>query len=318
MDVEIQGCLEFMTFNSSVDELRTNLESLARVFLRSRSELGTEAIRRICDDFMRKEVRWKSINAMLVSIVSRHPTELGDLCSECLSHLSPDTVACGVRSRQLHAVTISHEFICELEYGEYSDDWTACRVWPGGIGLSRLLLTGEFSVRDCVVLELGSGLGLGGLAALRAGASNVGFTEYKQSRLDVALKNVLRNSSSQEQDKVDGFVLDWTSFDPHTECAFRSWRTKLEVGEFVVIGSEVIYEDFHPPIVFDLMCRLFNAGASKALLVVMRKPFRAGLSEFLTLLRSEQAPFTWQVSDFPMENDQIAACVWLTKLDHPS
>ena len=302
MENDLRDAMNPIFVNSSLDSLKTSLPVLMEVLSECCITLGRDSVCKICDEYMRTEVRATSINAMLISLLTKCPVELAEVCSTCLGMLSSDTVACGVRSGQKSRLTIVPNVSLDLEYGEYGNDWTACRVWPGGELLSRHLLTNIFSVNQCDVLELGSGLGICGISALLAGASRVAFTESKDELLDVCMRNVAHNVPINI---CTNFVLDWSLFDPLTHEKFVQWKSK----DFVVIGSEIIYEEIHADMIYTLLDKLFIAGASRAYIVVMSRPFRSGLSSFLKMLEEKNSSFTATVT-----HDSDAACIVLNSV----
>lgn len=99
-------------------------------------------------------------------------------------------------------------------------------LWPAGTELARWLGgPGAAAVAGEDVLELGSGLGLCGIAAALAGAREVTFSDYFPESLAFSAENARRNG-------VGGFatlLLDWR----RPPEAMR-WST--------IIGADLLYE----------------------------------------------------------------------------
>lgn len=145
-------------------------------------------------------------------------------------------------------------------------------VWTSSVELARWCLA-DTDLRGKRVLELGSGLGLAGIAAARAGAI-VTLSDYEQDALDFAQCNVLRNLSSHELERTHFHLLDWRNvadlrlFDP----AFD-----------MVIAADVVYERrSFLPLVEALHHLLGHRGVA-----VFTEPCRSIGELFFTLLQSE-------------------------------
>jgi len=106
-------------------------------------------------------------------------------------------------------------------------------LWPASLALAAYCLQ-TVALRGKSVLELGSGLGLAGIAAARA-AAHVTMTDYDDDALRFSLHNAVRNLSADEFSRVTVRFLDW--------------RSAEDIGTFdVVLGSDVVYDrgDFQP------------------------------------------------------------------------
>eukprot|EP00928_Gymnodinium_smaydae_P050316 TRINITY_DN33884_c0_g1_i2.p1 TRINITY_DN33884_c0_g1~~TRINITY_DN33884_c0_g1_i2.p1 ORF type:complete len:317 (-),score=36.80 TRINITY_DN33884_c0_g1_i2:352-1302(-) len=102
------------------------------------------------------------------------------------------------------------------------------RLWGSGFVLAAWLASTKFAVsRD--VLELGSGVGLGGLFAAASGASSVVLTDRQGPALELLRSNVSLNATAL-QAKVSVAEFDWAS-------------TKCDLGAFdAIIASDVLYD----------------------------------------------------------------------------
>ena len=274
--------------------------------------LSVESIVRICNEFLRGEARSTSLNDILMHYMNRFPTELGSICSACLSRITFDSVACGASRGRVSVVDIpgcSKSF--EIELGEFYDEWTGCRVWPGAVHMSGMLLRGEFDVVGANVIELGSGLGLTGIACITAGARSVAFTEYKPTLLDISFENAKKNTGTC----CSGFVLDWSDFRYKTHAGFSNWRSE-HPGDFLVVGSELVYDEAHADMVIGVLSQLFEAGARAGLIVIMLKPSREGAMKFLATLSDtkQSVPFTCMIQEVQCEDGNVASCIRLGRI----
>ena len=296
------------------EKVLISLEAVLNVAVQ---RMGVPAVKRICDSFIRNEVRSTSLNALLVHYLEKYPEELGQICGRCIVHITPDTVACGaLRGRKVRVTILKETLTFEISLGEFYEEWTGSRVWPGATHLSRTLLNRDFDITDCEVLELGSGLGISGIAALHAGAYRVAFTEYKDSLLDCCRENVDMNTSENLSCRTLFFKLDWSKFTPATHAGFLEWsRSCNESKEKVFIGSELVYDESHPELVLSIVTHLFQSGFSRGVICVMIKPSRIGFSRFRSIIESLPTDSAYTCEIFEKSDpdlpDQIAAIIKL-------
>jgi predicted nicotinamide N-methyase len=276
-------------------------------------ETDMESVSRLCDSILRSELQASSLKSLIVTILNRYPEELGQACEACLNRLTPSTVACGATRGKRETVEISESLKLHLDLGDFYDEWTGCRVWPGACHIGRMLLDNRFEVQDADVIELGSGVGACGISAMHARARSVFFTEYKESLLKISLANAESNMPREHKPKIGGFILDWSEFQATTHEDFQSFKSGTSKNEFVIIGSELIYEVSHGSMIINVLKQLFEQGATRGLIVVMVKPVRDGVSEFLAELRNlpETASFRASITVEPGIGDQVAACIFL-------
>ena len=103
-------------------------------------------------------------------------------------------------------------------------------IWPSGLALADLIEQGPQFVAGRTTLELGCGLGLTAIAALRAGA-RLTVTDYSQTALDLCLHNCAANAGVTPR----AMVLNWRDHDAATQVA--------AAGRFpVVLAADVLYE----------------------------------------------------------------------------
>jgi predicted nicotinamide N-methyase len=97
-------------------------------------------------------------------------------------------------------------------------------LWPSAIALSEYVLENRHYFRNKRLLELGSGLGLCGIAATKAGA-DVLFTDYDEDALKMTEANFIRN------------------FNRAPAVELFDWREPLMKHRFdVIIASDILYE----------------------------------------------------------------------------
>lgn len=140
-------------------------------------------------------------------------------------------------------------------------------LWTSSIGLADWLLQEE-KIAGKSVLELGSGLGLAGIAAARAGAQ-VTMTDYETDALLFARYNALRNLPAD----TPGHRVD---------CMPMDWRVPNIAGKFdVIIGADIVYERRNfSPVLSLLQAHLAPGGRA-----LLTEPDRTVGTEFLDAAR---------------------------------
>jgi predicted nicotinamide N-methyase len=315
MEEQVSTVLEPFLPARSPDELLSLLKNLRNVLYDTVREYGSIRVCKFSDHYIRSQIRSTSLSSLLISYIEKYPDELGDICEECLTLLTPDTVACGA-SRGKRAVVdiVPRKVSFDIALGDFYDDWTGCRVWPGAYILSQHILCGRFNVSDCEVLELGSGLGIGGITAMHAGAHKVTFTEHNANQLELCMENARNNLASPKM-RFSGFLLDWELFGCSVDLNFLKWNETRDISkEFVVIGSEVVFEFEHTDMIIQVLSELFRSGASRALICVMIKPERRGVSSYLARLNSLSADYPFgveQISEIQKSPTEVGACIHL-------
>lgn len=299
---------------ASPSELKAHLKSLHFELKLMVSRLGIPTVSKVCDTFLRDEVRATSLYSLLIDLLSRYPDDLAEECDACINCLTLDTVACGATRGKKVSVEVSSSVKWELELGDFYDDWTGCRVWPGAIHLSRLLVDDQITVKGCDVLEIGSGIGLCGIACVKSGAKRTYVTEYQQSLLEIALHNIWFNTFLDSPGVASGFLLDWTNFSADSSDHFIKFQASCKEG-FVVIGSEIIYEERHVDLIIGVLGQLFRNGAARGVIVVMTRPSRDGVDKFIQTLQSlpQDSPFLCDISFEDDDKKQTAAVILLRK-----
>jgi predicted nicotinamide N-methyase len=113
-------------------------------------------------------------------------------------------------------------------------------LWPAALPMAAAVLSAGWPP-ETSVLELGSGLGLVGLAALSAGWQ-VTFSDYDPVAVELALFNARRLNLR----RATGLLLDW--------------RRVPERQFPVILGCELLYEDGHHELLLDVLDRLLAPG----------------------------------------------------------
>ncbi|MEZ6045524.1 MAG: hypothetical protein R3C11_08080 [Planctomycetaceae bacterium] len=135
------------------------------------------------------------------------------------------------------------QVIAENEQEVYIPYWGL--LWPAAIKMAQIF-TRQAWEPGVPCLELGCGIGLVGLAALRQGL-HVTFSDYRQEAVDLACWNARTNGYLPEQE-YHGLQIDWNT--PPAEKKYRH-----------IFGCELVYEtDFHEPILKALEVLLEPAG----------------------------------------------------------
>ncbi len=148
----------------------------------------------------------------------------------------------------------------EFEFDEHLPYWT--EIWPSARALAEFILQRPELVKNRFCIELGCGLGLSGLAALRAGG-RVLFTDYD---LD-ALEFVKRNAQHNNLTPVRTRQLDWRS--PPRERQFD-----------VLIAADVLYEKRFLQPVMNCILELRKPDG----IVLLAEPDRTIAAPFFDLL----------------------------------
>jgi predicted nicotinamide N-methyase len=135
-------------------------------------------------------------------------------------------------------------------------------LWPGANMLAEAVARcwgGVADPRESEVLELGCGLGLGGLAAMGLGF-RVCFSDYDPAALAFVSRSVRENGL--EPDRCSTLVLDWRNPPPR-----RFER---------IIGADVLYERRLVPLVADVLARRLAPGGE----ALLATPYRVSAEAF--------------------------------------
>jgi predicted nicotinamide N-methyase len=138
-------------------------------------------------------------------------------------------------------------------------------IWPSGLALADLIEREPGIVAGRTTLELGCGLGLTAIAALRAGAS-LTATDYSGTALDLCLQNCEANAGK----RPTCLVLNWRDR--------TAARQVAAAGRFlVVVAADVLYErrDIEP------LLALIPAVLASGGVFWLAEPGRPVAAEFL-------------------------------------
>jgi predicted nicotinamide N-methyase len=123
-----------------------------------------------------------------------------------------------------------------------------CELWPSGIALAAFVARERASLRGKQVLELGCGLGVTAIAALRAGAE-LTVSDYAAEALALCALN----------------AIDVTGREPHTvrfnwRSPARDLLTESRERFTVVLAADVLYEERDVRPLLDLVQDLVTPG----------------------------------------------------------
>jgi predicted nicotinamide N-methyase len=140
-----------------------------------------------------------------------------------------DTIVIGDERLVLHMVLDTAALIDRIAPASFAVDerfpyWA--ELWASAIGLAHTLQ--RMDLRGFTVLELGCGLGLCGIMAVRRGA-RVMMTDYEHDALAFASANAAANLTTDERARMTLRLLDWRATDV---------RERFDL----VIGADIVYE----------------------------------------------------------------------------
>jgi predicted nicotinamide N-methyase len=176
---------------------------------------------------------------------------------------------------------------------DYMPYWSY--LWPASVDMAVVLQRADFPT-GTEALELGSGVGLVGLAGLKCGW-RVTFSDYDPVAVACSLINARRNSLAA---RASGLHLDW--------------RTPIEQQWPFIFGCEVTYERRNHPVLLDLLDRMLAPqGVSW-----FGDPGRSQAPNFLELAR--QRGFRTRILDGALRerSTPLTAEFQLLELTHPA
>lgn len=154
------------------------------------------------------------------------------------------------------------EQLVDVEDGEAEQDPYWAELWPAARQMAAFVLRHTWTP-GTPALELGCGVGLVGLAALKAGL-DVTFTDLQDLAVRTAVENAERNGFGS----VLGRVLDWR------KATDASWP--------LLLASDVLYErDLHQPLLDTLDALLAPGGVCW-----MGDPLRSAADSFIGMATS--------------------------------
>jgi hypothetical protein len=131
-------------------------------------------------------------------------------------------------------------------------------LWPGAFLLAEAIAAERWPV-GMQALEIGCGLGLAGLAGIRAGL-HVTFSDYDEGPLDFVRQSAESNG-----------------FAPSSyETRNLNWRDAGDASFPLILGADVLYERRLVPLVVGVLARMLASGG----LALIADPYRASAEGF--------------------------------------
>jgi predicted nicotinamide N-methyase len=198
--------------------------------------------------------RTESAEALLATIAARY-----DVCTTTLVVAGSSFQVLRVSDTNTLLETINPDLFAVDERLPYWAD-----LWASSVDLAAWCLqSGKLDGMD--VLELGTGLGLAGVAATRAGAFVV-MTDYEEDALRFARYNALVNLPGSAP-----------------EIRLMDWRAPNDGRRYhCILGSDIIYERRNFVPLLDVFGKLLKPGGT----VLLTDPGRSTAKEFLSLART--------------------------------
>ena len=149
-------------------------------------------------------------------------------------------------------------------WDDYMPYWAY--LWPGALLLAEAVAREPLSAADSTnlvesprVLEIGCGLGLAGLVALRRNCRVV-FTDYDEAPFPFIRRSIDENG-------LDGSLAETRRLD---------WRQPPDEKYPLILGSDVIYERRLVPLVVDLLASMLTPGGTG----LISSPLRVAAERF--------------------------------------
>jgi predicted nicotinamide N-methyase len=183
--------------------------------------------------------------------------------------LIDNTIIKSVTIRQqtfrLECILDSEKLLNTISESDFQEDerlpyWA--ELWPSSLALAEYLLENRDLFVNKELLELGCGLGLGGMAAHTCGA-RVLFSDYETLALHFTQRNFHRNFKQLAQVTL----LDWRNIS--LKCCFD-----------IIIAADILYEVRLLLPVFNLLSRILLPGG----LAIIAEPNRTVAQEFFKLV----------------------------------
>lgn len=152
-------------------------------------------------------------------------------------------------------------------------------VWPASVALARLIAHCPSLVKGKRVLELGTGLGLCGNIALKAGAVEVVMADVDTDTLALAKRSASANNPA-DPTTASTLKLDWTSV-PDEFCV--DTQQKFDV----IIAADVLYDETSARCVADVLNKALKSGGMCLVSDPLQRPHRETFADALLKLGLE-------------------------------
>ena len=180
-----------------------------------------------------------------------------DVCGRSLRLVRPAEPDTLLDDPSVHALNRKDDY---MPYWAY--------LWPGANMLAEVVVQcwgdADGKAREAEVLELGCGLGLGGLAAMSLGF-RVCFSDYDPDALEFVGRSVRENGLAP--DRFTTLLLDW--------------RNPPDVRFDRIIAADVLYEKRLVPLVAHVLARMLVPGGE----ALIATPYRISAEDFPVLSR---------------------------------
>lgn len=147
-------------------------------------------------------------------------------------------------------------------------------IWEAGIILGRFIVQNIPKFDGKSILELGTGVGIGGIAALKyTKCTKMVLSDYNEGVLQNAYKNVAKNDPNGTAMKItEAQNLDWRNY------------SEMEEGVYdVIIGSDIIYSGCPLEDLANLINRVLKASGAAYIIIPSQ---RQAAPHFLDLMKS--------------------------------
>lgn len=144
---------------------------------------------------------------------------------------------CGrIESGRTRAFVFSNAGTIEVKETSFAEGEIGFKTWDGGIVMAKMIDLGEISCYNQDILELGSGTGIVGLLAGKAGAKSVTMSDFNPVVIANSVENIMLNDLSN----VKCIALDWRWFEDlniSTNLPKSKWK--------IILAADCIFDISH-------------------------------------------------------------------------
>jgi predicted nicotinamide N-methyase len=157
--------------------------------------------------------------------------DMGDSDSE--EEVEYENECFNLRGLEMNVTTVSFMPLSKLmQLHDKETEISGQKLWCGSLVVVEYLLDHPEFIRDCNVLELGSGTGVVGMLCKKLGANQVILSDHDQRSIDHMTQDIVKNSVD-----VNILNLDWFTFQ----------RTQLSADflhsqPFRLVAGDVLYK----------------------------------------------------------------------------